>query len=284
MMQFLRQIVGGEQGQALPIVLALLALGGLVIAPNLDYAATNLNSSRAIEQNIYGLYAADASVEDALWCLDNGISPSQQLPGNINQMEVTRQTVEEGAYTLYFGELVEAGIHSDYLSVDGEIVWHETAQAYRYTITVTWQSNLGAPIIHLEEVGARLPSGYSYQAGSAAGFAENLATGEPNEVLDSFGAVLLSWEFDPPYPSVSESDPVQTQVFYIAGEGSPEGDYTWAVASRGDIGLVGEITGTLYRIAAAATRPGDGETTTRVVASVMLTEETTYIVAWQVSN
>ncbi len=284
MVRFLKQIMDSEKGQVLPIVLALLALGGLVITPNLDYAATSLNGSRAIEEDINGLYAADAGVEDAVWCLENGISPSQQLPENINRMEVAIQTVEKGTYTVYFGELVQSGVHSDYLSVAGEVVWAEEAQAYQYTITVTWQPNLGAPVIHLGEVGVRLPPGYSYQTGSAAGFVDNLATGEPSEVLDSFGAYLLSWEFDPPYPSVSESNPVQTQMFYIAGEGDLEGDYTWVVANSGDIGAVGEITGTLYQITATATRPQDGETTARIVASVMLEEETTYIVTWQVLN
>lgn len=199
-------------------------------------------------------------------------------------MEVARQTVGKGTYTIYFDELVQAGTHSDYIDVAGEMVWDEQAQAYQYTITVTWQPNLGAPVIHLGEVGVRLPLDYSYQLGSAASFADNLSTGEPNEVLDSSGAYLLSWEFPPPCPSVSESNPVQTQKFYIAGEGDPESDYAWTVANRSDIGSVGEITGTLYEITATATRPEDGEITARIVANVMLDEETTYIITWQVLN
>ena len=281
MLRFLKQITSGEKGQVLPAVLALLVLGGLAVFPSLSYAATSLNAGRIIGEGVRGVYAADAGVEDALWSLENGISPPQQLSENINQMEVTVQTEGKGTYTLYLGELVQAGGHSDYLDVDGEIVWDEEAGAYKYIITVTWQPLPGAPVVHLEEVGARLPLGYSYQSESAADFADNLSTNEPDETLDALGAYLLNWELELPYPSVSEANPVQTQTFYITGEGSQEGHYAWVVANRDDVGAVGEITGASYKITATATRPGDGRTTAKIVAEVMIAE-TTYIVSWQI--
>ena len=283
MLKSLKQIISGEKGQALPAVLALLVIGGLVIAPSLSHTATSLNSSRIIGESMNGIYAADAGVEDALWSLGNGVSPATQLPENINNMPVTIQTEEKGTYTLYLGELIQPGEHSEYLDIDGELVWDDGAEAYKYTITVTWLPNPGAPVIHLTGVGARLPPGYSYQAGSAALFAENLSTDEPNETVDEVGAYLLNWEFETPLPSVSGGDPVQTQTFYITGEGSQEGHYAWVVASRSDIGAVGEITGTSYRITAAASRPGGGETTARIVADVMIGDGTTYILSWQIN-
>lgn len=284
MLRFLKQIAGGEKGQALPIVLALLVLGGFIIVPTLNYAATSLNSGRDIEKGIKGIYAAEAGVEDALWCLRNDTSPPQQLPENINQMEVAIETENKGTYTLYFGEPIQAGEHSDYLSVDGELVWDEEAEAYKYTITVTWWPYPGAPVVHLEEVGVRLPPGYSYQSESAGDFAGNLCTGEPEQVVDAVGAYILNWEFESPYPSVSESNPEQTQTFYITGEGDPEGDYTWVVASREDIGAVGEITGIFCRITATATHPENGEITAEVVVDAMLEGETTYIIAWRAAK
>jgi len=281
MVRLLRQMISSEKGQILPLVLALLVFGGLVIAPSLSYAATSLNSSRMLEERMNGVYAADAGVEDALWCLRNGISPSEQLSENINQMQVAIQTEEKGTYTLYFGELIQPGEHNDYLDVDGEVIWDEEAEAYKYTITVIWQPESGVPVIHLRGIGARLPIGYSYQSGSAAGFVDNLSADEPDETVDSVGAYLLDWEFGTPEPSVSQSNPVQTQTFYITGEGSQEGDYVWVLASREDIGAIGEITGTSYGITATATRPGDGKTTAKIVADVMIAE-TTYILSWQI--
>ena len=282
--RFLKQVVGDERGQALPVALVLLVLGGLMIVPTLDYAATGLDGGRVIGKGVRGIYAAEAGVEYVLWCLDNAVSPPEQLPEIINGMDVSIQTEETGDYTQYFGEVVQAGSHSNYIDVDGEMVWDGEAQAYRYTVTVTWQPDTGQPTIHLEEVGARLPIGYSYQSGSAAGFANNLSPGEPGETLDTFGACMLQWELGEPLPSVSEQNPVETQTFYITGEGSDEGHYAWVVASREDIGSVGQITGTLYRITAIATHNQSGEITARIVADVMPETGAMHIISWQISR
>jgi len=282
MVRLLKQMISSEKGQALPIVLALLVLGGLTIAPSLSYAATSLNGSRILAEGVNGIYAADAGVEDALWCLENGISPPQQLPENINQMQVAIQTEEKGTYTLYLGELIQPGEHSDYLDVDGDMVEEEPG-VYKYTITVTLQHE---STIHLVEVGARIPVGYSYQSGSANSFAENLSTNddELTQTLDTSGAWLLNWDLSSSNPGVSQENPVQTQTFYITGEGSQEGHYGWVAANRQDVGLVGEITGTSYKITAMATRPGDGRTTAKIVADVMIGEGMTYIISWQVAR
>lgn len=284
MLRFLKQIIDDEKGQALPVVLALLIVGGLMVTPTLNYAATSLNSGRIIEKGVNGLYAADAGVEYTLWCLTNDIPPPQQLSETINRMEVALQSEELGTYTLYFGELIQTDGHINYLSVEGEMVWDGIAGAYKYTITIIWQPESGIPVIHLEEVGARIPLGYGYQSWSAASFAENLSTNEPDEVVDGAGAYMLNWMLESPYPSVSEDDPVQTQTFYITGEGSQEGDYAWVVANREDIGAVGEVSGTFYRITATATRYGDGETTAEIVADAVLADGTADIISWQVSK
>ena len=286
MIRLLKQIVSNEKGQALPIVLGLLVLGGLTIASSLGYTATSLKSSRLLEEDVRGIYAADAGMEDALWSLANGSwsPPCMYLPELINQMEVFTQAEEKGTYTLYLGELIEPGEHSDYLEVDGDIVWDEDAEAYKYTITVTWQPDSGTPVIHLEEIGARLPLDYSYQPWSAASFEENLSTDEPDETLDALGSYLLNWEFGSPRPSVSENETVQTQTFYITGEGSLGGTYTWIVASRDDIGAAGEITGTSYELTTTAKHPLSDKTTAKIVADVMIEAGTAHVLAWQISN
>ena len=173
MLRLLKKILSGEKGQALPIVLALLVIGGLTIAPSLNYTATSLKSGRILEENLKGIYAADAGLEQAIWTLENGASPPPYLEENLNRMPVALQAEEKGTYTLYLGELIQPGEHSDFLAVDGELVWDDGAGAYRYTITVTLQPESESSIIHLEEVGARIPVGYGYQSGSAADFTGN---------------------------------------------------------------------------------------------------------------
>ncbi|MEE8420776.1 MAG: hypothetical protein V3R92_04885 [Dehalococcoidales bacterium] len=283
MFGFCRKIIKGQKGQVLPAVLALLVIGGLTIAPGLNYTATSLNGSRIVSEDISGIYAADAGVTEVLWALENSQPPPSQTSDNVNRMAVAMQTELLGVYTLYLGELIEPGKHNDYLDIDSTLTWDEGADAYQYTIIITWNPESGAPVIHFEEVGARIPIGYSYQPDSAAAFAENLSTGEPEETLDSGGAFLLNWGMTPPLPEVSQANPVATQSFYVTGNGDLEGDYSWVVANRADIGAVGEITGTEYRITATAARPEDGVTTATIVANVML-GGTTSILSWHISN
>jgi len=266
-----QRIVRGEKGQALPIVLILLVLGGLLIAPCLSYAATSLNAGQVVEEKVRGVFAAEAGVEDALWCLKNSLSPPTQLPEQVNQMQVAIQTEAEGGYALYQGELVDTSVHDDWLDVTGEMVWVEAAEAYKYTITITWQDEQGKPNIKLGEVGVSLPVGYSYQTGSAASFADNISTGAPNDTLDGAGAHMLDWEFSSPYPQISESEPVRTQTFYITGDGGQDGDYTWVKARREDVWVVSEVNGESYIITATATSNSGSSTT--IKAYVWVTDE-----------
>jgi hypothetical protein len=277
-----QQIIRGEGGQALPIVLCLLLAGGLLIAPSLSYAATSLNAGETAEENASGFYAADAAMEEALWCIMNSISPPEQLSESVNKMQVARQTEVKGEYALYHGEMVQSGEHCDWLTASGEMVWNEEAEAYEYTITVTRQPEASGNI-KLKEVGVQLPLDYSYQTDSAAIFGDNLSTDEPDIWQDWSGVYMLDWEFPPPRPEVSEGEPVRTQRFYITGEGEQTGDYSWVVAERGNIGVTSEITGGLYKIMATATQPSDGEVTASVVAYVLKGEAETHIVSWKVS-
>jgi len=279
MVRLLKRFLSSQKGQALPIVLCVLAIGGLTIAGSLNYATTSLNGSRILREGVEGVYAAGAGVEHALWSLQKDIPTANTTPENINQMAVNIQTVATGNYTLYLGELIEPKVHSHWLDVDGDMV--EEGGHYKYTITVTWQGGEEEKR-KLIEVGARIPVGYSYHPGSAASFAENLSTDEPDETLDGQGAYLLSWEL--PKIVISEDYPVKTQTFYITGTGSQEGHYAWVIVLSDDVGVVSEITGALYKITATATRPGDGRITAEIVADVMIGGGTITIVSWQITK
>lgn len=49
-----QSIMRGEKGQALPAVLILLILGGVLIVPALNYASTSLNAGQVVEENVRG--------------------------------------------------------------------------------------------------------------------------------------------------------------------------------------------------------------------------------------
>ncbi len=286
MRRFWQQIIKDEKGQALPIVLVVLVIGGLMIAPALNLVSTSLNAGKVVEENVEGAYAAEAGVEDVLWQLIKdppaSYPYSYPLPKDVNQMEVAVGTEDKGAYTLYYGELIEAKQHYDWLGV--EMVGEEEAGAYKCTITATWSATPGSPSIKLTEIGMKLPAGYEYVEESAGDFGENLSTDEPDIAQDWDGAYMVSWEMGSPRPEVSEASPVQTQTFYISGEGELEGDYACMEAQSSDIGQIGEFAGTFYSITSRA-YDSSGAVAAKIVADVLVdaTDGKIYTVRWEVT-
>jgi hypothetical protein len=88
-----------EAGQALPMALIMLVLGGLLVVPTLSFMTTNLNANRIIEEKTGGIHAADAGIQDALWKLGNDVDPfpggisSYDLAETLNGMTVTVEKV-----------------------------------------------------------------------------------------------------------------------------------------------------------------------------------------------
>lgn len=285
-----RQIIGGERGQALPIVLSVMIIGGLMIAPALNHISTSLNAGMIVEKNVKGVYAAEAGVEDVLWQLINDPPASYpypyQLPENVNQMEVSTQTEDKGTYAFYYGDLIVVGeppqIHYDWLDAEGEMVWVEEEEAYKYTITVSWSATPGDPRVFLTEIGVRLPIVCEYVEDSADEFDENLSTDEPDITQDWDSAYMVNWEV-PAHLYVGLDQPTATQTFYVTGEEGMEGDYTWVAAQAQSVGQIGEVIGTFYSITSTATHPESGATT--VVADVVVdeTDGEVYIVRWQIN-
>ena len=68
----LRKVTKGQKGQALPVVLILLVIGGLLIVPTLRYASTSLKAHQVVESKALELYAADSGIEEALHWLIHG--------------------------------------------------------------------------------------------------------------------------------------------------------------------------------------------------------------------
>ncbi len=131
----------------------------------------------------------------------------------------------------------------------------------------------------------RLPIGYEYVEDSAADFAENLSTDEPDITQDWATAYIVRWDMPSPRPEVSETTPTATQTFYITGEGELDGDYACVEAQSGDIGKIGEVIGTFYSITSTATNPETSEITATLVADIVVddTDGEVYVISWKVS-
>ncbi len=87
------KIAHKEDGQALPIALAVLALGTMVIGPFLSHAGTTLRSSGQYQQLINENYACEAGVEQAIWALTYGDLTDQFSKAGSSLSYELRETV-----------------------------------------------------------------------------------------------------------------------------------------------------------------------------------------------
>jgi hypothetical protein len=67
MKKILNKLIRKTEGQALPMVLIVMAVGGLIIAPLLTYTSSGLKVGQVYEEITDEFYAADGGVEDGLW-------------------------------------------------------------------------------------------------------------------------------------------------------------------------------------------------------------------------
>lgn len=90
--QKLRDVIAGQAGISLPLVLVLLLVGALLIVPSLDLLSSGLTANTSADEADMGLYAADAGVEKALWHMqydDSFTLPGDGVIAQVNFDEVT---------------------------------------------------------------------------------------------------------------------------------------------------------------------------------------------------
>ena len=76
-------MMNDQKGQALPLVLLVLAIGVLLIAPFLGHAGSSLIGSRIYGQAITEQYSADAGIDHAIWRLTyDGLAAQLPFPGD----------------------------------------------------------------------------------------------------------------------------------------------------------------------------------------------------------
>lgn len=86
-------LFGRERGQALIAVLVLLVVGGIIIVPFLYLSSTTMKYVEVTEQQLKGLYAADAGIEYSYWqIVKSGTPYNSNLASQVNGMTVTVTT------------------------------------------------------------------------------------------------------------------------------------------------------------------------------------------------
>ena len=85
----------GEKGQALPLAIAALAFGTLVITPFLGHASSSLIGSRTYEQGITERYGCDAGIEYAMWgLLSENLAVAENTTEALTPFTLNSKTVE----------------------------------------------------------------------------------------------------------------------------------------------------------------------------------------------
>jgi hypothetical protein len=141
------KLTRNEKGQALPIVLVLLLIGGLFTAPLLGYMGTGLIAGQVHEDRMEELYAADAGVEDAIYkiitddaslqALDDNDSYTYTLADTVNNLSVdviiTKLDVLQG-----LDEDYKTGQpHGDWIIIETPVIIDQTVDYVEYSCNIS---------------------------------------------------------------------------------------------------------------------------------------------------
>ncbi len=297
MKKVMNKLIRNEKGQAMPIVLILLLIGGLIIGPLLGFMSAGVKAGQAHERMMERLYAADAGIEDALWKIINdppGIYPHSYQLTDVNGMSVDVQIDE---VTIFYGQEIGAGgVHQDWMTLKSERVLPPYYDAGEGTYIHEWRLKMTNKIkasIMLYEVKIPCPSDLEYYTGLTNEDIAGLAPPPKSDFEDGVltdevaGSVrTLTWEFPEPRPEVNAApDPdngIYTAVsctFKLKGpEDAGEILNFFVEAKRQDIGNVWEFKP--YKITACA---DDGSAVvTTVTARALRGAGTAFISYWQI--
>ena len=241
----------GESGQALILALIMLALGSMFIAPSLALAATTLKSGQMVEENMRGIYAADAGTEDAMWRILNDMPASfpysYQIPG-INGMSVD-VVIEE--VTSINGQQVDppAG-HVEWLDIAKSVIYD--TGVYFYTLSVT---NNDTSNIKVERILIDFPPELEYSIGSTSG---NITSGDPTVTGTPTLGITIVWENSPPHPTIG-SYATEDVIFQLTGPPEVEGveGHCFVQARRNDVSTVCDADSHPMSITAQAKNAAD---------------------------
>ena len=183
MKKIANKLIRNEKGQALPVVLILMVIGGLIIAPLLSYTSSSLIVSQTYEEIADELYAADAGVEDGLWQI--GHNNLDNLFGSYDPYDYDTEYEYPGSYPVVVNDLdVDVSIENvwvpDIDEPDDVDEAHEIIGAGKLIIAgilppeedtqgikIYYYHDTSDPELHIETIGVWIPPGFSYDTSQA---------------------------------------------------------------------------------------------------------------------
>jgi hypothetical protein len=230
MKKIAKKLLRNEKGQALPMVLILIVIAGLILGPTLTYTTSELKVSQAYERMADEFYAADAGIEDGLWQIKYDHLPdlfgnyerydfgSEYGPYNVNVNDIDVEIKIENVWIPDIDEpadLDEANrlAGTDKLIIAG-CVSAEEDDAQQVKIHYTKED--GDPDLFILSIGVWLPPGFRYdELGESSLALENaLAAAGLSYSRVPYphkGGEAVVWTFSEPapfttLPGVSEMD------------------------------------------------------------------------------
>ncbi|MDD4860297.1 MAG: hypothetical protein PHR56_08895 [Dehalococcoidales bacterium] len=253
--RLLSRLAKNERGQVLPIMLAMLALGSLIIIPSLDYASTNLTAVKIAEKKAKAVYTAEAGVADAIWQIryTSPTMPYTYQIDDINGMSV--RVAVEGVTTIAGQEIGPTGVHGGWLKIEKTVSYASGV----YTITLTMTNN-GDGNMRIDEVLVVIPSNLQYLEGSTSG---QLTTQDPEVIGTPDLGITIFWSLQPDYYIINKNDSA-VHTYQLTGLPDIPGAEGHSVvkATREDVGTVWDADSRPYSITAQARDAADAILTT----------------------
>lgn len=253
-------LIKRQDGLALPVVLAMFAIGSLLIVPSINYMATNLKAGSMAKEEFKGILAADAGVEDALWKIKND-APDFLEPYTITDVNGLSVDIDIDEVDIIAGEEVgTSGSQSYRLSVSENVTY--AAGIYFYTLSLT--SNHNKPI-KIDKILIDFPPNLEYVSGSTSSNVTKPPDADPTTISGSSATgITLTWINDEPQPVVP-SYQTEYHIFELSGPPGIEGveGHGFVEAHSQDIGTVWVSEVVPYSITAQAKDASD-----KVVATI----------------
>lgn len=237
----LNKIVIDERGYGLIIVLVFLTVGSLIITPLLGFMGSGLKAAQVFDENMYGSYAADAGLEDALHEL---IGNNALLPQNVgetwsysiadvNDDNTTIEIMLEDDIGTFLEDLPigggTGGPHTDWGLVEDNV------GDGTYTATFTYNGTAINKKIY--GVGMWLEGIYELVPGSASG----IATDYPNYTFNTQsyrGGTVFTLGWTGGNRPVFAPGQSRTLSFQFTPAEVPVFSFSWINTGSSDLGLV----------------------------------------------
>lgn len=231
-------LIKKQNGVALPVVLAMFAIGSFLIVPSINYMATNLKAGLITKAEFKGILAADAGVEDALWKIKNEDTDFLE-PYTITDINGMSVDIDIDEVDIIAGETVNSGDKDEDLVVGANVTYNEGI--YSYVLSVFYA---GTGLVNIVQILIDFPPGVDYVLDSTSTNITLPENSEPTVSGSPTTGITLVW-VNGSQPKIGSGE-TKYHCFELSGPAGIEGveGHGFVSAQRQDVGdvWIGDVT------------------------------------------